>query len=142
MARLRIEFTDDGLTSGQTLDAPETVAEACVDLTRQAQEHFEILHLDVKHRLIARQTVAVGALDRALVHPRDVFTAALLACASAVILVHNHPSGDPTPSAQDIQLTERLEEVGRLLGIHVLDHVVVASGGFMSVMHYQTARAA
>jgi len=142
MARLRIEFSEDGLSSGQTLDTPEAVAAAVADLTSQVQEHFEVLHLDIKHHLIARQTVAVGTLDRALVHPRDVFTGALLACASAIILVHNHPSGDPEPSAQDIQLTHRLEEVGRLIGIPVLDHVVVATGGFQSVMRYRVRMAA
>ncbi len=90
--------------------------------------------LNARNELIREITVAVGCLTGSLVHPREVFQPAVRDSAAAVILVHNHPSGDPTPSPEDVQLTERLVEAGRILGIRVLDHVVVAIGGYASLM--------
>ena len=83
------------------------------------------LHLTVKHRLIGVHIVSVGTLDSSLVHPREVFKAAFLANASGLILAHNHPSGDPTPSAEDRSLVTRLAEAGELLGVQLLDALVV-----------------
>ena len=83
------------------------------------------LHLNTKHRLIGVHVVSVGTLDASLVHPRDVFKAAYLSNASALILVHNHPSGDPTPSGEDRALSDRLRQAGELLGVTLLDFVIV-----------------
>ena len=103
-------------------------------LQDQPSEVFAILCLSTKHRVIGYHEVSRGTLDTALVHPREVFKAAILANAAAIILTHNHPSGDPTPSADDLTLTQRLVEAGRLLGIDVLDHIVIGDGMWVSIM--------
>jgi DNA repair protein RadC len=92
------------------------------------REEFVALLLDAKHKVVAVHSVAVGSLTMAIVHPREVFKAAIMANASAVIVAHNHPSGDPTPSQEDRQLTARLVAAGELIGITVLDHVIVGEG--------------
>lgn len=89
------------------------------------REHFVVICLDSQNRVTAIHTVAIGTLGAAPVHPREVFKAAILANAMAVIVAHNHPSGDPTPSRDDIIITEQLRYAGRLIGIEVLDHVIV-----------------
>lgn len=96
-------------------------------------EEFWMLALDVRHRLLFETCVARGSLTGVEVHPRDVFRTLIRGAAASVIFCHNHPSGDPTPSRQDLDLTKRLREVGELCGIAVLDHVVVASDGFVSI---------
>ena len=95
-------------------------------------EVFAILCLSTKHRVIAYHEVSRGSLDSTLVHPREVFKAALLANAAAIVLAHNHPSGDPTPSPDDMTLTRRLVDAGRLLGVDVLDHIVIGDGRHVS----------
>jgi DNA repair protein RadC len=97
------------------------------------REVFVALLLDARHRLQGEIRVSEGTLTTTLVHPREVFAPALRAGAAAVILVHNHPSGDPTPSAEDAALTERLRQVGDVLGIRVLDHVVIGQGRWVSL---------
>lgn len=97
------------------------------------QEEFHIVTLDTKHKPIQSHQITVGTLDASLVHPREVFRAAIRDSASAMILVHNHPSGDPTPSREDLQVTDQLTEAGTLLGISVLDHIVVASESCISI---------
>ena len=103
------------------------------ELNTLDREQFVALHLDTKNRLLSREVVSIGHLSAALVHPREVFKAAILANAASVAFVHNHPSGDPEPSREDIELTRRLIRAGELLGIPVLDHVVVASRGHVSI---------
>ena len=97
------------------------------------QEEFHIVTLDTKHKPISTHRITVGTLDASLVHPREVFRAAIRDAASAVLLVHNHPSGDPTPSREDHQVTERLTEAGTLIGITVLDHIIVARDNSISI---------
>jgi DNA repair protein RadC len=89
------------------------------------REHCVVICLDNKHRPTAIHTVSVGSLTMSIVHPREVYKAAVLSSAAAVILVHNHPSGDPAPSAEDRALTVRLVAAGEALGIQILDHVIV-----------------
>jgi DNA repair protein RadC len=96
-------------------------------------EEFWVLGLDVRHRLQLERCVARGCLTGVEVHPRDVFRPLIRASAAAAIFCHNHPSGDPSPSRQDLELTARLREVGELCGITVLDHVVVAADGYTSL---------
>jgi DNA repair protein RadC len=96
-------------------------------------ETFWVLMLDARGRAAGHQRVAEGTLTACLVHPREVFGPAIRSRAAQVILVHNHPSGDPTPSDEDAALTERLTEAGRLLGIPVVDHVILARGGHRSI---------
>jgi DNA repair protein RadC len=98
------------------------------------KEVFKVVLLDTKHQLLKDVTVSEGSLSASLVHPREAFLPAIKESAAAVVFVHNHPSGDPTPSPEDKELTHRLAEVGRLVGISVLDHIIIGTGnpGFMS----------
>jgi DNA repair protein RadC len=102
-------------------------------LRNSQQEHFVVYDMDVRHRVIGMRIVHIGTLTGVEVHPRDVFRPAIVAAAAALILAHNHPSGDPSPSRQDLEITARLREVGELCGITVLDHVVVSADGFISL---------
>lgn len=97
------------------------------------QEQFHIVTLDTKHKPIHDHCITVGTLDASLVHPREVFRPAIRDAASAILLVHNHPSGDPTPSREDHRVTEQLTDAGHLLGIEVLDHIIVASENCLSI---------
>jgi DNA repair protein RadC len=96
-------------------------------------EQFGVLLLDTKHRVLRTTLLSVGTLDASIVHPRDVFREAASGGASAIVVFHNHPSGDPTPSGDDIALTRRLVTAGDLMGITVLDHVIVAENAFFSM---------
>jgi len=108
------------------LQGPEDVAEHFhAVLSGRKQEEFHVALLDTKHRLIRSQRVTIGLLDRSQIDARAVFAPAIAHAASRVILVHQHPSGDPTPSAQDISCTRNLVEAGKIVGIEVLDHVIV-----------------
>lgn len=94
-----------------------------------AREHFVALYLDGRHRPIAHQVVSIGTASTSLVHPREVFQPAILVGACAVIVAHNHPSGDPSPSREDREITQRLAQAGALLGISLLDSVVFTRTG-------------
>jgi DNA repair protein RadC len=96
------------------------------------EERFGIVMLDSKLRLIRSETLSVGILDASIVHPREVFRTAMLASASAIALFHNHPSGDPAPSEDDIFITTRLVAAGELMGINVVDHVILGAGRWYS----------
>jgi DNA repair protein RadC len=96
------------------------------------REHFLVVGLDAKHAVIGINTVSIGSVTMSIVHPREVFKPLILMNASAVILTHNHPSGDPTPSQEDRALTRRLKDGGELLGIRVLDHVVLGEARYYS----------
>ncbi|MDZ4170330.1 MAG: DNA repair protein RadC [Coriobacteriia bacterium] len=109
---------------------PEDVVSLCGPQLRGAdREHFWTLALNTKNRLLRIIEVSVGSLSASIVHPRELFKDALKASAASVVLVHNHPSGDPTPSGADIQLTRRLVKAGDVLGVEVLDHVVIGDSG-------------
>jgi DNA repair protein RadC len=97
------------------------------------QEEFHALLLNTRHRVVREVAVTRGILDASLIHPREVFRTAVVEGAAGVILVHNHPSGDPTPSAEDRAVTRQLSEAGRALGIPVLDHVIVGDGAYCSL---------
>lgn len=102
-----------------------------------AQEEFHVVTLDVQLPVVGTHLIGVGTLDRSLVHPREVFRAAIKDAAKSIILVHNHPSGDPTPSEEDLVVTTRLEQAGATLGIPVLDHIVVARAGAVSIREFR-----
>jgi DNA repair protein RadC len=101
-------------------------------LRDSVQENFIAVLLDGRHRVLGNLPISRGTLTASLVHPREVFRGAVREAAAAIVLVHNHPSGDPSPSAQDREVTRRLEEAGEIMGIRVVDHVVVAEGGYYS----------
>lgn len=116
-----------------SLMAPRAAAVEFQMLEKEAVEVFGALYLTSHHHLIGYHEISRGCLNATLVHPRDVFKAALLTNAASVIVGHNHPSGDTTPSLEDVALTERLCCVGALLGVPVLDHIVVGrNGGYFS----------
>ncbi len=102
-------------------------------LKGKKKEHFLALLLDTRNQLIKVAEISVGSLDSSLVHPREVFKEAISATAASVIFVHNHPSGDPTASEDDIRLTKRLAEVGEIVGIDVLDHIIISDKNYLSL---------
>jgi len=101
-------------------------------LRDRKKEVFLALLLDSKNRLIREVCVSEGSLNASIVHPREVFSPAVRESAAAVLFIHNHPSGDPAPSREDIELTRRLREAGELMGIRVLDHIVIGNGSYVS----------
>jgi DNA repair protein RadC len=130
----RQDGNGNAVTVGRALNTHRNAAAAFIALLQdEAAEVFGILCLSTKNRVIAYHEVSRGTLDATLVHPREVFKAALLANAAGIIAGHNHPSGDPTPSPDDIALTQRLVAAGTLLGIPVLDHVIIGDGRYVSL---------
>jgi DNA repair protein RadC len=115
------------------IDGPDDVVTLVEDMMRLNQEEFRVLFLNTKNQVLAVETVFRGGLDRVEVFPREIFQRAIGWSSASIIVVHNHPSGDPEPSKADRLLTVRLEEAGELLGIPVLDHVVVGKAGHMSI---------
>lgn len=115
------------------IQGPSDVYELCAPALRDLrQEEFRILLLNTQHTVLRELVITRGTLDASVVHPREVFREAISESAAAVILVHNHPSGDPAPSREDSEVTEQLAAAGRLVGIPVLDHVVVGDGRYVS----------
>jgi DNA repair protein RadC len=115
------------------IDSARAVAGIIPASVREAnKEHFLILCLNARRQLIHLETVSIGTLSASLVHPRECFSPAIVHAAAAVVAVHNHPSGDPTPSSEDRDVTRRLQRAGELLGITLADHVVVSATGFFS----------
>ena len=114
------------------IDVPEDIYELLEDLKLEKQEHFVAVLLDAKNRVIRVANVHIGTLTSSLVGPREVFRIAIREGASSMIVAHNHPSGDPTPSPEDLEVTKKLVEVGKLLDIPVLDHVIIGNPGSVS----------
>ena len=126
---------------GDSMRSPADVARFVRALVgTDAREHFVVVMLDGRHRPVAYQVVSVGTATASLVHPREVFQPAVGVGAVAVLVAHNHPSGDPTPSAEDREVTDRLLRAGQLIGIPLLDHVVVAEGGYVSLREAEPER--
>ncbi len=118
------------------LKSPEDVCKMITDhkdLENCDREHFIVAYLNRKGALNAICTVSIGGLHSSIVHPREVFKPAILTSSASVILIHNHPSGDPTPSREDIEVTNRLIEAGKILGIEVLDHIIIGVGNYASL---------
>jgi len=112
------------------VNTPEDVVDLCASRFRGLdREHFWCLSLNTKNRLLRLSEVSVGSLNASIVHPRELYKDAVKVSAASVVVVHNHPTGDPTPSGADIQLTRRLVKAGDVLGIELLDHVVIGDGG-------------
>ncbi len=102
------------------------------ELATMPVESFLVVHLDSKNRMVGMTTCSIGSMTSSLVHPRDIFRPAIANMTAGLIFIHNHPSGDPAPSDEDIQITKRLCEVGKLIGIKCLDHIVIGSGRYFS----------
>ncbi|MBS3908431.1 MAG: DNA repair protein RadC [Actinobacteria bacterium] len=122
-------------TRYQEISGPEDVYKLpfVQELAFLDRESFICIHLNTKHRAISYEVVSIGSLNSSVVHPREIFKGAILANAAAVILCHNHPSGDPTPSVEDVVVTGRIRDAGKIVGIEVLDHIVVGEKSFASL---------
>jgi len=112
---------------------PESIYDHCRDIRSSNREHFVAFYLNSRHQILRREVVSIGSLNASIVHPREVFRPAIVLCAAALVLAHNHPSGDTAPSEEDLAITRRLKEAGRLLGIELVDHVIVAESGYTSM---------
>ena len=113
--------------------SPKDVWENLKDIRDNKKEHFVVFYLDSRNQEIQRETISVGILNSNLVHPREVYEPAVKNLAAQIIIAHNHPSGDPEPSEEDIQITKRLTEAGKIMGIEILDHVIVTKDRFSSL---------
>ncbi len=118
------------------INGPEDLSKFVEPLKMYAEEHFVAFHLDAKMNVVGFQIVSHGTVSASLVHPREVFKAALLANSTSIIVAHNHPTGSLEPSREDIEVTEILIKAGDLLGVKVLDHLIVSSSGIKSLREY------
>ncbi len=112
--------------------SPKEVWGELKDIRGNKKEHFIVFFLDTRNQEIKREVVSVGILNENLVHPREVFEPAIQCSAAQIIVAHNHPSGDTDPSEEDIAVTSKLKEAGRILGIEILDHIIVSQSGYLS----------
>lgn len=115
------------------LRSPEEVFQYARDIARLKKEHFRGLYLDTRNKLLKDEIISIGTLNTSLAYPRDVFSPALENHAAAVILIHNHPSGDPSPSKDDIELTKRIYQASKILEIDFLDHVIIGDERYVSL---------
>lgn len=128
--RIQIHKPSDRYVIRSPEDGADYVMEEMRDLH---QEHFVCLFLNTKNQVIHRQTIFIGSLNASIVHPREVFKEAVKRSAASIICAHNHPSGDPAPSQEDIHVTRRLTECGKMLGIELLDHLIIGDRKFVSL---------
>ena len=118
----------------EKIEGPEDVARYASPLLRfEQKEHFLVMLLDVRNRVLAMPTISIGSLTASVAHPREIFREAIRYSAANMILIHNHPSGDPTPSREDIRLTKQMMKAGEIMGIPVLDHIIIAGDRFLSL---------
>lgn len=117
-----------------TINSAKNIATILMpELSNLKKEHFIGIFLDSRKRIIKKETIFIGSLDSSIIHPREIFKIALAESAAAVILAHNHPSGDPKPSQEDIEITKQITKAGEILGIQVLDHIVIGDNKFVSL---------
>lgn len=136
LPRYRVTLVREGSYSNEVnvIRTPDDVMSIMsVEYYNAVVETAQMLALDTKNKIIGVFTISTGSLNASIIHPRDIFQRAILSNSASIILVHNHPSGDPTPSSEDIELTRKLVEAGKLLDIAVLDHVVIGEGRFASL---------
>ncbi|WP_232423559.1 RadC family protein [Bacillus massilioanorexius] len=121
-------------TDRYVIRSPEDCANYCMnDMRFLTQEHFVCIYLNTKNQVLHKQTIFIGSLNASIVHPREVFKEAFRRSAASIICIHNHPSGDPTPSKEDIEVTKRLIECGKIIGIDVLDHLIIGEKKYVSL---------
>ncbi|MCB2288719.1 DNA repair protein RadC [Clostridium sp. CS001] len=116
------------------ITSPKDIAQYLMEEMRYLKkEYLKLIMLNTKNVIISIKDISIGNLNSSIVHPREVFYEAIKKCSASVVICHNHPSGDPTPSKEDINITTRLKECGKLLGIEVLDHVIIGNGTYVSL---------
>lgn len=124
------------INGNASMTSPEAIAEVLQNFFETAdREHFIAVCLNSKNRILCINTVSIGSLNASVVHPREVFKAAILSNAAAIIVAHNHPSGDPTPSKEDRSITGTLASAGKILGIPVLDHIIIGDNYYSFKEH-------
>lgn len=116
---------------------PKDIWNELAEIRRSKKEHFVVFYLDVKNQIIKKETISIGTLNTSLVHPREVFEPAIKHLAGQIVISHNHPSDDCSPSEEDIELTKRLVEAGKILGIQIIDHVIVSLQKFYSFKEHK-----
>jgi len=127
-------FTREGRCSGKAIKTPGDVAKIFVDEMKHFdREHFKAAFLNTKNQILKTVTISVGSLNASIVHPREILKPAIAVSAASIVLVHNHPTGDPTPSREDIEFTRRFARCGELIGIELLDHVVIGADRYQSL---------
>lgn len=118
----------------KSIRSPKDVVNILIrDMKFLEKEYFKVMFLNTKNEIISYETISIGSLNASIVHPREVFNRAIRKSSASIILIHNHPSGNPTPSKEDINITKRLIESGEILGIEVLDHVIIGDGNYYSL---------
>ena len=122
-----------GLGVRPVIRSPLDILPLLSDIKDQQREHFLCLYLNARNQVIHREVVSIGSLSSSIVHPREVFQPAVSQAAASVVLAHNHPSGDASPSQDDIDLTRRLVQAGEIMGIDVLDHLIISADDFLSL---------
>jgi len=132
--QVEVSMVREVQVSDKNFNCSEEIAESDIakDLKKCDREKFICIHLNNKNQIISFEVVSTGSLTSSIVHPREVYKGAILANAASVIFMHNHPSGDPEPSNDDLEITKRLEKAGEILGISVLDHIIVGPKRFFS----------
>jgi len=131
--RLETDLAVRETPTGPKLTTPEAIETHLKDMRDLAQETFVVLTFNTKNRLIARHLISLGTVSSTLVHPREVFRPAITDGAASIVVAHNHPSGDPAPSAEDLRITRKLVEAGKQIEINLLDHLIIGSGDFVSL---------
>lgn len=112
--------------------SPEAVWQELREIRTHKKEHFMVFYLDIRNQMIEKEIISIGSLNASLVHPREVFEPAIKNSAAQIIIAHNHPSGDTEPSQDDLEITKRLVEAGKILGIEIIDHIIVSQKSFLS----------
>jgi DNA repair protein RadC len=125
---IAVEECVEGYQIDTPISASSTIFTMFKFLAAESKEHAFTLHLDSKNKLLCFEHISTGSMSASVVHPREVYKSSLLSSASSIIMIHNHPSGDTTPSSEDHEITKRLKEAGELLGIRFLDHVIIGNG--------------
>ena len=127
-------FSRESVSNGSAVKMPQDIARIFMDeMKHYDREHFRAAFLNTKNQIIRTVTVSIGSLNASIVHPREILKPAISASAASIILVHNHPTGDPTPSREDIEFTRRFAKCGDLIGIELLDHVIIGADRFQSL---------
>jgi DNA repair protein RadC len=129
LAKRALEVDDSNLP---VISTPKDVVAQLTELRHNKKEHFVALYLNARNQLVHKETISMGTLNANLVHPREVFEPALKHSAAGIMVAHNHPSGDPKPSEDDLEITKRLVEAGKMMGVELLDHVIIAANNHFS----------
>jgi DNA repair protein RadC len=120
------------IKNADPINTPKSVFKYLTEFKHENREYFIVIGLDTKNKPTYREINSIGTLNSSLIHPREVFKKAIIMSCNSIIIAHNHPSGDITPSDEDFKITKKLKEIGEIIGIKVLDHIIIAKNNFYS----------